>query len=84
MRLPQRSTWKRDSVRKEAPYEARTGSDYPTAFDGSVDEFIIIREALSEDDISDIMSRGIERALLGKTVKPKSKLAATWAEIKNQ
>lgn len=50
-------------------------------FNGMLDEIAIFSEALSEEEIQDIMNLGFEKYL---AVEPAGKLATTWAEIKER
>jgi hypothetical protein len=58
----------------------RTGDN--EFFAGIVDEVAIFNVALSEDDIQNIMTKGLESALGTSAVGPLDKLATTWASIK--
>ena len=49
---------------------------------GAIDEAAILRVALSKDNIKDIMSNGLAKALGTTAVEPSSKLTTTWSSIK--
>jgi hypothetical protein len=53
-------------------------------YKGIVDDVAIFNEALSEDDITSIMSQGISRALGMTAVFPAGKITTTWARVKAQ
>ena len=61
-----------------------------TTFDGSVintyqgliDEVGLFNKALTEDDIKNIMTNGLEKAIGIIAVSPKDKLTQTWGTIK--
>jgi len=50
---------------------------------GLIDEVAIFKDLLEPDDVNRIMTQGLERALNITPVSSKSKLATTWASIKN-
>lgn len=50
-------------------------------FNGIVDEAFLFNRALSKDEVTSIMNRGIEKA---SPVLPKDKIAITWSRIKTQ
>jgi hypothetical protein len=52
-------------------------------FLGIIDELAVFDHALTEEEIKNIMDRGLEVALLGKAVAPSWKLVATWAQLKS-
>ncbi len=56
------------------------GSDM-TYFDGVIDEFAVFNIALTAEDINILMEEGL---LAIAAVSPSGKLAATWAQIKNE
>ncbi len=49
-------------------------------FNGTIDEVAVFNVALTENDITSIMTKGLEA--IGAAVSPSGKLATTWAEIK--
>jgi sialidase-1 len=51
---------------------------------GIIDEVAVFKAALEPDDITRIMTRGLERVLGITAVHPMSKLATTWGQIKGQ
>lgn len=51
-------------------------------FDGMIDEFAIFSAELEEEDIQDVMDRGLEKASGIFAVDPSGKLTTTWANIK--
>ena len=53
-------------------------------FDGIIDEVAVFNVALSEDDINDIMTRGLGVTTGITAVEPLGKLGTTWAAIKAQ
>jgi hypothetical protein len=59
---------------------ARWGGIHPTT--GLIDEVGLFNVALEEDDIKDIMNRGLAEALGIVAVEPSGKLSTTWASIK--
>jgi len=52
--------------------------------DGMLDEVAIFGVAITEDDMKNLMTKGIEKALGITPVEPSGKLSATWADIKAQ
>ena len=61
--------------------ELRIGRGDPAGyFTGIIDEVGIFRVALSQDEIKEIMSDGLEAAIL--SVEPMGKLVETWGNIK--
>lgn len=59
--------------------------DNVSFYEGLIDEVAVFNMALSEEDIKDIMTFGLERALVGKTaVSAAGKLATTWGGIKSR
>jgi hypothetical protein len=52
-------------------------------FKGVLDEVAIFNKALSQDDIKDIMKKGLEMATGLTAVSPSGKLASAWGEIKS-
>ena len=60
----------------------RSAGDLP--FNGIIDETAIFNVALEEEDIQDIMDKGLQAALGMAPVYPAGKLAAIWAAIKSQ
>lgn len=54
------------------------------SFDGIIDEFVIFNDVLTEADIQDIGSKGLERVLGLTSVESVNKLSTTWATIKNR
>ncbi len=50
--------------------------------DGILDEVAILNVAIAENDINDIMTKGLEKFLGLTAVSPSGKLAAKWADIK--
>lgn len=61
--------------------ELRIGRGAPGGyFTGTMDEIAILRVALSQDEIKEIMNNGLEAALLA--VEPRDKLVETWGNIK--
>lgn len=59
-------------------FAARTDND-DGKFNGMLDEIAIFSEALSEEEIREIMELGFQAYM---TVRPAGKLATTWARIK--
>jgi hypothetical protein len=53
-------------------------------FNGLIDEVAIFNVALEQEDIQDIMSKGLERASGLTAVDLSGKLIATWANIKSR
>ena len=53
-------------------------------FQGGVDEVAIFNVALSEDEISEIMTEGLGALGFSTAVDPSGKLATTWATVKAQ
>lgn len=51
---------------------------------GIIDEAAIFNVALDEDDINDIMNKGLEKALALTAVSPAGKLNSVWGSIKAQ
>ena len=51
---------------------------------GVLDEVAIFNKALTEDDIKDIMKKGLEKATGISAVSPSGKLAITWGQVKHQ
>lgn len=49
---------------------------------GVIDEAAVFNVALTEDDIKNIMEKGLSRALGITAVSPKEKLASSWGKIK--
>jgi len=49
---------------------------------GILDEVAIFNKALTQDEIKDIMAKGLSEALGMAAVSPSGKLAATWGQIK--
>lgn len=49
---------------------------------GAVDDVGLFNEALDENDIQSIMTKGLVNALGITAVSPSKKLTTTWAEIK--
>jgi hypothetical protein len=56
------------------------GGQSPQVLDGFIDEVIFFNIVLTEDDISNIMTKGLEGATAVSSV---DKLAATWGQIKS-
>jgi len=53
-------------------------------FNGTIDEVAIFDVVLTEDEINDIMNRGLGMATGITAVEPSGKLETTWADIKNR
>ena len=52
-------------------------------FDGALDEVAIFNVALEDDDIEDVVARGLAKAVVsGMAVLPAGKLAAVWGAMK--
>jgi len=51
---------------------------------GLIDEVAVFKAILTQDDIKEIMTEGLARAMGIVAVSPASKLAATWAGVKAQ
>lgn len=49
--------------------------------DGALDELVMMKRALSEGEIKQLMEKGVEAAL---AVSPKGRLATRWGKIKSQ
>ncbi len=53
-------------------------------FKGILDDFALFNAPLSEDDIADIMNKGLAETLnIEFAASPKEKLTTTWASLKN-
>jgi len=52
--------------------------------DGILDEVALFGVAITEDDMENLMTKGVERALGITPVEPSGKLSITWADIKTQ
>lgn len=52
--------------------------------DGILDEVAIFSVAITEDDMEDLMTNGIERALRITAVDRSGKITSTWADIKSE
>lgn len=61
---------------------ATAGATPGNFFNGSVDDVILLDEALPVADIQTLMNNGTEEALKLTAVSPAGKAASTWAEIK--
>lgn len=57
------------------------GGQSPQVLDGFVDEVILFSNVLEEEDVNQIMERGLEMAA---AVSVEGKLATTWADVKAQ
>ena len=55
------------------------GGQHSRFWQGLLDEFIIFKTVLSQDDIKSVMNDGLESGL---AVDPKEKLAVTWGSLK--
>jgi len=53
-------------------------------FNGTIDEVGVFNVVLTEDEINDIMNRGLGMATGITAVEPSGKLETTWADIKNR
>ncbi len=53
-------------------------------WEGSIDEVAVFKEALTADEIKNIMAKGLFRALIETAVKPLGKLATAWGKIKKK
>ena len=62
--------------------DPRDGGD--RCFDGVIDEVLVCKAALTENDIKSIMNRGLKSALGISAVEPLDKLSTTWAAVKSQ
>lgn len=51
-------------------------------FKGIIDDFVIFNVALTEDEINDIMTNGLDKAFGISPVQATGKLTTTWGEIK--
>jgi len=51
---------------------------------GIVDDIGLLNVALSEDDLTDIMNNGLDKALGLAAVEPKLKSATTWGQLKQR
>jgi hypothetical protein len=51
-------------------------------FVGSIDEVAIFNIAITQDDVKNIMDKGLKNAIGAKSVDPLSKLSITWGNIK--
>jgi hypothetical protein len=54
------------------------------AVNGLLDEVAIFNRALTADEVTTLMEKGLKKAVLGESVNPSGKLSTTWARIKNQ
>lgn len=63
------------------PGPVTIGGQSPQVLDGFIDEVIFFNTVLTDDDISIIMTRGLDGAT---AVSPADRLTTTWASIKNQ
>ncbi len=68
----------------DSPSNINIASPENSRFNGIIDEVAIFSVALDEDDINDIMTRGLGEATGITAVAPSGKLATTWAGIKAQ
>ena len=53
-----------------------------TLVDGAMDEVALFNVVLTEDQITEIVQKGLARTLGAEAVSPNDKLAATWGKIK--
>ena len=53
-----------------------------TLVDGAMDEVALFNIVLTEDQITEIVQKGLARTLGAEAVSPNDKLAATWGKIK--
>jgi len=60
----------------------RVGGSLP--FTGAIDEVAVLNVTLSQEDIQDVVERGLEAALGMTVVAPEGKLATTWATVKTR
>ena len=63
----------------------KMGEDWPPEgtryFNGIIDEVVIFKTVLAENDINNIMTQGLSRVL---AVSPSNKLTTTWGSIKSR
>ncbi|MFC1717931.1 LamG domain-containing protein [Candidatus Poribacteria bacterium] len=52
-------------------------------FNGIIDEVGVLNVALTQEDIQNIMERGLESVVGGIAIEPLSRLSITWASIKS-
>jgi hypothetical protein len=62
-------------------YEVPAGFNYK--FSGIVDEVAIFKQAITYDDVRDIMNDGLGEVLGLAAVSNAGKVTATWGKIKN-
>jgi hypothetical protein len=55
----------------------------PQVLDGIVDDVAIFNVALTEDEINDIMTKGLDRTLSITAVKTADKLTTTWGRLRS-
>ena len=55
-----------------------------TLVDGVIDEVALFNVVLTEDQITDIVEKGLARTLGAEAVSPNDKLATTWGKIKTE
>jgi hypothetical protein len=60
------------------------GDGYAGKFRGIIDEVALFNVVLTEDDINNIMTNGLERATGITAVSQSGKLATTWGDLKQQ
>jgi len=51
-------------------------------FEGIIDEVAIFNAALEEEDIKDLMNKGLKESINPSAVDPSGKLASTWAALR--
>jgi len=60
------------------------GGRLASSFEGVIDEFAVFNTPLGEDDIMEVMEKGLADAVaLPEAVDPVGKLAATWGALKS-
>ena len=71
---------------KKTSHDVHIGVSTYAKSDGltdALDEVAIFNQALSEDDINEIISKGLEKATGLSAVSLKGKLTTTWAEVRS-
>ena len=71
---------------KKTPHDVHIGvSTYAKSdgLTGALDEVAIFDKALTEDDIKDVMEKGLEKASGLAAVSPSGKVATIWGQIKS-
>ena len=68
----------------DSPVNIHIASNEKNRFNGIIDDVGIFNVALDEDDINDIMTKGLVEVVGVAAVDASGKLAATWASIKTR